>query len=194
MVRSSNFRPCKTCVQRKTVCLVLRSGRSSACTGCQAVKRQCNIKETVKWLIASGKLGGPEDVSVEPRTVQDVQSLESGRSADVVLSQVVSLRQDVTDLRLKMDDRLRSIELRLGELVSRPPGTREDQHMYGGNEGKVRQAGVGRQEAVSKHGSSVEDEDLGGGRVGGLESDYEQPESDSDEYADEVGTPVDMGE
>ena len=109
------LRPCDGCVQRKTVCLVRRSGRSSACTRCQAGKRLCTIRETVKKMFASGKLAGPNDV-------EGVQPLGSDRSTQLILSRVDSLREEFVDLRLEVDERLTSMELRLEETQGRPPG------------------------------------------------------------------------
>ena len=184
------LRPCDGCVQRKTVCLVRRSGRSSACTACQAGKRLCTIRETVRKMLASGQLAGPDDVEV-------VQPQGSDGSTQLILSHVDSLREEVVDLRLKLDERLTSIELRVGETQARPPvqagtdvvevsysarskgegkhadGERGIEDAYGDDECEVEQIYLGEGTLTREHGSGAGGKISDGGYVSWPESDRE---------------------
>lgn len=107
---SPSFRACDHCAQTGDLCLVLRSGRYSACIKCHSRKRQCNIINTVKRMVASGQLGSLEDAYTDVSTVRDVQALGLDRAGEHVLSQVVSLKQSVLSVLLDIDKRLKSVE------------------------------------------------------------------------------------
>ena len=67
-------------------------------------------------MAASGQLRSDGDVNLNVSTVGDVLSLGLDRTGEMILAHVVSLRHDVLDLRLRMDERLGSIELRLDDM------------------------------------------------------------------------------
>ena len=67
-------------------------------------------------MAASGQLRGDGDLNLNVSTLGDVLSLGLDRTGEMILAHVVSLKHDVLDLRLKMDERLRSIELRLDDM------------------------------------------------------------------------------
>lgn len=90
-------------------------------------------------MIASGQFRGEENVDLNVSTVQEVQSLGLGRTGEMILAHIVSLKQDVLDLRLRMDERLRMIELRLDNMgaVSSVEGDVDDPEEGEGEEASV---------------------------------------------------------
>lgn len=140
------------------------------------------MRKTTKKMVTSGSLGDLEDIDVEISAVEDVQPSRFGESTDpVLLSHIISLRNDVLDLRLKTDERLRSIELHLRKIEAWPidreganaveandgqgkimERDEESEHLYGNEEGTA-------------HPDVETPTSLG---CGSPESDYERPESD----------------
>jgi hypothetical protein len=107
-------------------------------------------------MIASGGLGNLDDADVELSTVGDVQALGLDRSGELVLSQVVVLRQTVLDLLRKLDERLQSMERSLSATVgenalhAQPPAKREvggaraeDGSVFEESDGGERETGEG---------------------------------------------------
>jgi hypothetical protein len=186
MILSSDFRPCDSCVQKKAVCLILRSGRSSACIECQVGKSKCNVRGTVKRMIASGELGGPQNVDIEISTVEDIRALGLDRSGELVLSHVVSLRRDVRDLRLQMDEALKSIELRLGKMEAQPSRERNAETVRVERAANVDDSGDVEEDL---HEDGTDSDNL----FGQPEGVYEKRESDFDDPEDDNGAgPADM--
>lgn len=148
-------------------------------------------------MIASGKLGCSEDDSVDISTVEGVRALGLDRPAELILSHVVSLRQDVLDLRLEMDKRLRSMELHLGAVDGRPSGKaradvvetesrgesvdrgRDSKPMYVGESG--RRVCLDEVKLTSQHGSGAGNGVSDGSGTAGLESDYDMVGSGSND-------------
>jgi hypothetical protein len=110
-------------------------------------------------LLASGKLQGADDAQLSVTTVEGVLSLGLGRTDELVLAHVVSLKQDLLDLRLRMDERLRAIELRL-EAAQRGDSELDGSSVEDGGEKEVAR---GRR-------SPAEDEPVPGGYESGLET------------------------
>jgi hypothetical protein len=170
--RSSTCRPCSSCVQRKAFCLLFRSGQTSACIECQGAKRRCDVRDEARILIASGQVRGAEDIELGVSTIEDVQSLGLDRTGETILAHVVLLKQDILDLRLRLDARLRAIELRLCDLEVCLP-----------DEGEPSDTGDAKGGRNAARGQRSSDGDEAGhdGYAGGSESDLARPEISYDE-------------
>ena len=102
--------PCEGCLKAGATCMVPKSGREKICTTCKRKKKKCSIKGVVNRLVATGELGSIEEsTNFKISKKEDIIELGLERGSELILLQLFSLQQ-------RLDDKLASIEKRLGAM------------------------------------------------------------------------------